>query len=107
MLLEKTMKIDTDDLVKAIEIAQEQLPELELTSEWLDARDISFNEDKFIISTAQSLAKLYHENFDDDNLRDFINTIFRNNEEKEYIYEETLKILETQYNVDINNNLKI
>ena len=44
IVLEKTMKIDTDNLDEALKIAEEDYPDLELTPEWLDARDVSISE---------------------------------------------------------------
>ena len=101
--LKKTMKVDSDDLNQAIDIAKQQLADLELTQEWLDARDISFKENPIIKVAAEKCAELFCDAFDDKDLNDFIDISFGNEEIKDYVYDETLKILKDKYQVDISN----
>lgn len=62
--LEKTIKVDNDNLEEALKIAENQFPDLELTSEWLDAREVTFKENLIIGLSAEKFAELYHNNFD-------------------------------------------
>lgn len=101
--LNKIIKVDNDNLEQAIEIAKEQFSELELTSEWLDARNVTFTENKFIEESVETLARLYHKDFKSKDLRELIDMCFVDKDLKQYIYEETLDLLKNKYNVDIND----
>ena len=101
--LNKIIKVDNDNLEQAMEIAKEQFSELELTSEWLDARNVTFTENKFIEESVQTLARLYHKDFKDKDLKEFIDLCFADKDVKQYIYEETLDLLKSKYNVDVND----
>ena len=101
--LKKTMKIDNDDLNEALEIAKDQFSELELTSEWLDARDVSFEENIFISQSANKLAELFHNDFDMESLNDFLDIVFIDKDVRNYVYEETLSILKDKYNLDVKD----
>ena len=97
------MKIDNDDLNEALEIAKDQFSELELTSEWLDARDVSFEENIFISQSANKLAELFHNDFDMESLNDFLDIVFIDKDVRNYVYEETLSILKDKYNLDVKD----
>ena len=99
--LNKIIKVDNDNLEQALEIAKDQFQELELTSEWLDARDVTFSENQFIQKSVESIAKLFHEDFKINDLREFVDMIISDKDTKEYIYEETLDLLKNKYNIDI------
>lgn len=103
IVLEKTMKIDTDDLNEAIKIAEESYPDLELTPEWLDARDVSLSENSIIGVCANRLADLSYNNFDKKLIDETLGIIFCDSEIKDYVYNEALEILRNKYHVDIND----
>lgn len=103
IVLEKTMKIDTDDLNEAIKIAEESYPDLELTPEWLDARDVSLSENSIIGVCANRLADLSYNNFDKKLIDETLGIMFGDSEIKDYVYNEALEILRNKYHVDIND----
>jgi len=90
-----------------MEIAKQNFQDLELTSEWLDSREISFNEDKNFEKMGKNLAKLYstrsdrNESFDD--IKKFTDMVFKDPNISEYVYEETIKSLKEDYNIYPNN----
>ena len=98
--LDKIIKVDVDDTNKALEIAKEQFSELELTDEWLNARSVDFEEDRFIMESAEAIAKLYStqvvDKLDKKEIKDFID-IALIGDIKEYVYDETIDILENKY----------
>ncbi len=102
--LEKTIKIDNDNLDEALKIAENQFPDLELTPEWLDAREVTFSENTIINLSAEKFAELYHNNFNEKDFKELLNLIFGNAEIKECIYNETIDILKNKYH---ENNLNI
>ena len=100
--LKKTIKIDNDNIHKALEIAKDNLAELEMTSDWLNSRNVTFKENLLITPSAETIAKLYSEKFNLRDLKEFINMVF-NNEVAEHILSETLDILKNKYKIDIEN----
>lgn len=98
--LEKTIKVDNDNLEEALKIAENQFPDLELTSEWLNAREVTFKENLIIGLSAEKLAELYHNNFDKKDLEELLDLIFGNTDIKECIYNETISILKNKYHMD-------
>jgi len=101
--LEKTMKVDNDDLSEALGIAEREYPDLELTPEWLDARDVTISENPIISSVAERLASLSYENFDKKSIDETLDLMFGKSEIKDYIYEEAIEILKNKYHVDFTN----
>lgn len=99
--VDKIIKVDVDDSKKALEIAKEQLSELELTDEWLNSRNVEFEEDRLVMESAETIAKLYStqvvDKLDKKEIYRFIDLVF-NNDVKDYIYDETINILENKYN---------
>ena len=49
------MKVETDNLEEALRIVKNEYPNLELTSEWLDARDITIKENQVIMVCPKDL----------------------------------------------------
>lgn len=99
--LEKTMKIDNDNLDEAIEIAKSEYPDLELTPEWLDARDVTISENPIISSVAERLASLSYENFDKKSIDETLDIMFGKSEIRDYIYDEAMEILKNKFHIDI------
>lgn len=97
------MKVDSDDLDQAIDIAQQQLVDLELTQEWLDARNVSFKENPIVKGASETWAELFYNNFNNKVLKDCIDLFLGGEEIRDYVYNETLEILKNKYHVDISN----
>lgn len=97
------MKVDSDDLNQAIDIAKRDFADLELTQEWLDAREVSFKENPIVKVASEKWAELFHDNFDDEVLEDCIDLFLGGEEIRNYVYNETLEILKNKYHVDISN----
>ncbi|MBQ8891305.1 MAG: hypothetical protein IJ068_00360 [Bacilli bacterium] len=100
--LKKTIKVENDNLNVAIEIAQENFPKLESTSEWLDARKITYKENVLITPSAETLAKLFYQDFNMEKLIEFVEITFRDDNVKKFIFDETIEILKYKYNLEIN-----
>ena len=103
IMLEKTIKVDTDDLVDALKIAKSEYPNLELTQEWLNARNVTIGENPIIDGASHYLAELCHEDFDKESLNDILDIIYGHNEIRDYIYNETMEILKDKYHVNITD----
>ncbi len=103
IVLEKTMKIDTDNLDEALKIAEEDYPDLELTPEWLDARDVSISENPIIEVCANRLADLSYNNFDKKLIDESLDIMFGDSEIKDYVYNEALDILKEKYHLDFSD----
>ncbi len=101
--LKKTIKVDCDNSTEAIEIAKNQLSDLEMSDDWLNARIVTFKENKFIESSAKKIAELYHDNFDSSKLQEFLDITFMDQDVRELISKETLDILQNKYKIDINS----
>ena len=105
--LNKIIKIDSDNIDEAIEIAKDDFSELELTSEWLNDREVTFEEEKNITKLGKELAKLYstrsdrYESFDD--IKKFIDMVFKDPNIADYVYEETIISLKEDYNICPSN----
>ena len=103
----KIIKIDSDNIDEAIEIAKDDFSELELTSEWLNDREVTFEEEKNITKLGKELAKLYstrsdrYESFDD--IKKFIDMVFKDPNIADYVYEETIISLKEDYNICPSN----
>lgn len=101
--MNKIIKVDSDNLEKAILIAQDNLKNLEATPEWHKECKITFEEDHSIEKMGKHLAKIYstredkYEGFDD--LKEFAHMVFQDDNIAEYVYEETLKSLKEDYNI--------
>lgn len=104
--LEKTIKIDSNSLDDALKIAKDQFSELELTSDWLNAREVTFTENKIIEMSAKKFAELYYNNFDEKDFKELLDILFIDIDIKENIYNETINILKTKYH-DNDINIKI
>ncbi len=103
MTLEKTMKVNNDDLQEALKIAEDEYPMLELTPEWFDARDVTISENPIISSVAERIADLSHENFDKESIHETLDLIFGKSEIRDYIYDEAMEVLKNKYHVDIDD----
>lgn len=98
--LEKTMKVDNDNLEEALEIARNEYPDLELTPEWLDARNVELKENVVIRTSAERLADLYHAEFNREDIEDTLDILFGKSEIRDYIYNETIDILKNKYHLE-------
>ena len=99
--LKKIIKVDTDDVDKAMSIAQDEFPDLELTEEWLNDRDVKFKENLIITNSANKIAELFKDNYTNEYLNDFLDVAFGKSDIRNYVYEEILDVLKNKYNVDI------
>lgn len=102
-MLEKTIKVDTDDLDEALKIAESEYPNLELTQEWLDARNVTIKENSVISRSAHYLAEIHHEEFDIESINNVLDIIHGHNEIRDHIYNETMEILKNKYHVNITD----
>ncbi len=100
--LNKIIKVDTDNYDKAIDIARKDFSELELTSDWLNKRDVSFEENKTIKQMSELLAELSSKslNFNEEDLMTLVYAFSKDDDTAKYVYEETLNILKEKYNID-------
>ena len=105
--ISKIIKVDSDNIKEAFEKAKEDFGYLEQTDKWLNSREVSFEEEKNIEKLGKELAKLYstrsdkYENFDD--IKKFTDMVFRDDDVSNYVYEETIKSLQEDYNIYPNN----
>ena len=74
-----------------------------MSDDWLNARIVTFKENKFIESSAKKIAELYHDNFDSSKLQEFLDITFMDQDVRELISKETLDILQNKYKIDINS----
>ncbi len=100
--IKKTIKIETDDLNTALKKAEEILPELEMSSDWLNSRNVSIKENPIISKSSNYIASLLKDNFSTDTLETILDA-FVKDELKDYIKEEILNILKNKYQIDIEN----
>lgn len=103
IVLEKTMKIDNDNLQEALKIAEDEYPDLELTPEWLNARDVTLSENPIINCVAERLADLSYKKIDKENINETLDLMFGKSEIRDYIYDEAMEILKNKYHVDITD----
>lgn len=103
IVLEKTMKVDTNNLDEALKTAKENYPDLELTPEWLDAREVIIRENPIIEVSANRLADLSYKNFDKKLIDETLDIMFGDNEIKDYVYNEAIEILKNKYHIDIKD----
>ncbi len=104
--MEKTIKVDNDNLEEALEIARNEYPDLELSPEWLDARNVEIKENIFIRPSAERLADLCHEEFNREDIEYTLDVLFGKSEIRDYVYNEMMEILKNKYHVntiDIEN----
>lgn len=105
--ISKIIKVDSDNIKEAFEKVKEDFGYLEQTDEWLNSREVSFEEEKNIEKLGKELAKLYstrsdkYESFDD--IKKFTDMVFRDDDVSNYVYEETIKSLQEDYNIYPNN----
>lgn len=101
MELKKIIPVDEDDVDIAKDKASNIFYENELTAKYLDARDISFEEDNSIDAKATLMAKLMVENHGNDlskeELSNHFYSIWENNEYSSYVFDEMIKKLEENY----------
>ena len=107
--LNKIVKVDADSTKEAISMVENELPDLELTNEWLNSREVTIKENNVIQRTAEQIAELYSKNpkdFTEKELDKFLSLLF-DGDEKNYIYEEVIDILKNKYKFDLNKNKNI
>lgn len=100
--LEKTVKVDEDNLKDAIKEVEDSLSELETTDEWLNDREVSIEEDKRIKDSSKYIAELFSKQIGDKHYKsdvfDFIKIAFVDDTIINYVYDEAITILENDYN---------
>ena len=100
--LEKTVKIDKDNLKDAIADVKDSLSELETTDEWINSRCVTIEEDKRIKDSSKYIAELFSKQVGDKHYKsdvfDFIKIAFVDNTIINYVYDETINIFEDDYN---------
>ena len=72
----------------------------------MDARDVEFEEDKYILKLADEFANLFSKSLDDlskEYIESFIKVAIIDGDKAQYIYEETINILKEKYNIDLDN----
>lgn len=102
--LNKTIKVENDNLDDAIKKAKEDFMELEMTDEWLNERIVTFEEDVIIQNSANYIAELFSKQVTDEyyksDVLEFITIAFGNKDIINYIFDETINILENKYNIN-------
>lgn len=101
--LNRIIKVDTNNYDEAIQKARDQFSELELTSDWVDKRDVNFEENKTIIPMAELLAEVSSKslNFNEEKLMTLVYVFSKDDETAKYVFEETMNILKEKYHFDI------
>lgn len=102
MELNKIIPIDEDNIDIAKQKASDIFYENELTAEYLDARDISFEEVNSIDAEATMMAKLMFENYGTDlskeEVKEYFYRVWKDNEYSSFVFDEMIKKLEKDYN---------
>lgn len=101
IIQKKTIKVDENDLNKAIKQAKNNLAELELTPDWINSRQVTFSENPLISESIKTIARLYSEKFNQKDLEEFIDMVFLDDDIKKYVLEGTLETLKNEYNIEI------
>ncbi len=109
--LNKIIKVDSESESNVIQKAKEKFYENELNSEYLDARKVMFEENKFVSLYAEELSSnlynLYKENLTYDQVKENVESLFKvYGEFSECVLEETLNILADKYNLDLKNTVE-
>lgn len=101
--LNKIIKVDTDNYDEAMSVARENFSELDITSDWIDKRDVKFEENKTIVPMAELLAEVSSKslNFNEDELMTLVYAFSNDDDTAKYVFEETMKILKEKYHFDI------
>ena len=107
--LNRIIKVDTNNYDEAIQKARDEFSDLELSANWIDNRDVSFEENKTILPMAELLAELSSKslNFNEEDLMMLVTAFSKDNDTAKYVYEETMNILKEKYKLDIKNNINI
>lgn len=104
--MEKIIPVDEENIEKAKEKALQEFNDNELTSEYLETRNIEVEENKLIKFYAYTIAKLIIKNnkySTKDEVKEFIDQVLKKSEISNYIFDETIKKLEQDYNISFNN----
>ena len=101
--LDKIIRVDTDNYDEAIQKARDEFGDLELSSDWIDKRNVSFEENKTIIPMAELLAELSSKslNFSEEELMMLVSAFSKDDDTAKYVFEETMHILKEKYQYDI------
>lgn len=101
--LEKIIPVEEDDLNKALEKAKEIFYEKELTSEYLNSRDVNFSEFTNIKTYSKMLADIitakYGTNLTEEQVQEHFYSAWNRDEYTDFMYDEVLKILEKDYDM--------
>ena len=104
--LEKTIPIENDDISKAVELAKEQFYNEELSEEWLDYRDVSFEENEIILYMANCLARslfnIYGNDITLNDVKADLDLLLKPSDEANYIFDETINVLNEKYDLGLS-----
>lgn len=107
MNLNKIIPVEDDNIDNAKNKASEIFYDNELTAEYLDARNINFEEITSIDEEATMMAKLIVENYGTSLTKEELNEhfyrVWKDNEYSNYVFNEMIKKLEENYNYSFEN----
>ena len=102
MELNKIIPIDEDNIDIAKQKASDIFYDNELTAEYLDARDVTFEEVNSIDAEATMMAKLMFENYgtelSKEEIKEHFYRVWKDNEYSGFVFDEMIKKLEKDYN---------
>ena len=105
--MDKIIKVDSDNELNAYEQAQEEFYGNELESEYLNSREVTFEENKFITLYAETISNrlynLYKDELGYNDVKEEIETLLGKSEFSDFVQEETLNILNDKYNLNLKN----
>lgn len=79
---------------------------MENTAEWLDARVVDFKEDKKILGLAKKFASMFSSSIGELSkkyIESFIKVAIVDDDKAQWIFEETINILEKDYNMEFKD----
>jgi len=102
MELNKIIPIEEDNIDIAKQKASDIFYDNELTAEYLDARDVTFEEINSIDAEATMMAKLMVENYgtelSKEEIKEHFYRVWKDNEYSSFVFDEMIKKLEKKYN---------
>lgn len=102
MELNKIIPIEEDNIDIAKQKASDIFYDNELTAEYLDARDVAFEEINSIDEEATMMAKLMVENYgtelSKEEIKEHFYSVWKDNEYSSFVFDEMIKKLEKKYN---------
>lgn len=101
--LDKVIRVDTDNYDEAIQKARDEFSNLGLSADWVNKRNVSFEENKTIIPMSELLAELSSKSldFNEEELMMLVSAFSKDDTTAKYVFEETINILKEKYHYDI------